>query len=117
VVVRRRTQFELDKALKRAHILEGLKIALKFIDRIIKVIKTSKSVEAAKVNLMKEFELSELQSQAILEMQLQPQHRNCGSRDSFRMLELLPLALSPTLYILISSFRNVQGYLQLNLRE
>jgi len=71
VVIRRRTQFELDKALKRAHILEGLKIALKFIDRIIKVIKTSKSVEAAKVNLMKEFELSELQAQAILEMQLQ----------------------------------------------
>lgn len=71
VVIRRRTQFELDKALKRAHILEGLKIALKFIDKIIKVIKTSKSVEAAKVNLMKEFELSELQSQAILEMQLQ----------------------------------------------
>ena len=71
IVIRRRTQFELDKALRRAHILEGLKIALKFIDRIIKVIKTSKSVEAAKVNLMKEFELSELQSQAILEMQLQ----------------------------------------------
>ncbi|HNW38821.1 MAG TPA: DNA gyrase subunit A [Candidatus Omnitrophota bacterium] len=71
VVIRRRTQFELDKALKRAHILEGLKIALKFIDRIIKVIKTSKSVEVAKLNLMKEFELSEIQSQAILEMQLQ----------------------------------------------
>jgi len=71
IIVRRRTQFELDKALKRAHILEGLKIALKFIDRIIKVIKTSKSVEAAKLNLMKEFELSEIQSQAILEMQLQ----------------------------------------------
>jgi DNA gyrase subunit A len=71
IVIRRRTQFELDKALRRAHILEGLKIALKFIDRIIKVIKTSKSVESAKVSLMKEFELSELQSQAILEMQLQ----------------------------------------------
>ncbi|MDD5253134.1 MAG: DNA topoisomerase (ATP-hydrolyzing) subunit A, partial [Candidatus Omnitrophica bacterium] len=71
VVIRRRTQFELDKALKRAHILEGLKIALKFIDRIIKVIKTSKSVEIAKLNLMKEFGLSEIQSQAILEMQLQ----------------------------------------------
>ncbi len=71
VVIRRRTQFELDKALRRAHILEGYKIALKFIDRIIKVIKTSKTVEAAKLNLMKEFELSEIQSQAILEMQLQ----------------------------------------------
>ncbi|MFA5063044.1 MAG: DNA gyrase subunit A [Candidatus Omnitrophota bacterium] len=71
VVIRRRTQFELDKALRRAHILEGLKIALKFIDRIIKVIRTSKTVDVAKINLMKEFELSELQSQAILEMQLQ----------------------------------------------
>jgi DNA gyrase subunit A len=71
VIIRRRTQFELDKALKRAHILEGLKIALKFIDRIIKVIKTSKTVPLAKENLMKEFGLSDLQSQAILEMQLQ----------------------------------------------
>jgi DNA gyrase subunit A len=71
VIIRRRTQFELDKALKRAHILEGLKIALKFIDRIIKVIKTSKSVDIARINLMKEFGLSEIQSQAILEMQLQ----------------------------------------------
>ncbi len=71
VIIKRRTQFELDKALKRAHILEGLKIALKFIDRIIKVIKTSKSVEAARANLVKEFDLSEIQAQAILEMQLQ----------------------------------------------
>jgi DNA gyrase subunit A len=71
VIIRRRTQFELDKALKRAHILEGLKIALKFIDRIIKTIKTSKNTEQAKERLMKEFGLSEIQSQAILEMQLQ----------------------------------------------
>ncbi len=71
VIIRRRTQFELDKALKRAHILEGLKIALKFIDRIIKTIKTSKNTENAKERLMKEFDLSEIQSQAILEMQLQ----------------------------------------------
>jgi DNA gyrase subunit A len=71
VIIRRRTQFELDKALKRAHILEGLKIALKYIDRIIKVIKTSKNTENAKERLMKEFDLSEIQSQAILEMQLQ----------------------------------------------
>ncbi len=71
VIIRRRTQFELDKALKRAHILEGLKIALKFIDQIIKVIKTSKNTENAKERLMKEFELSEIQAQAILEMQLQ----------------------------------------------
>jgi len=71
VIIRRRTQFELDKAQKRAHILDGLKIALKFIDRVIKVIKTSKSVQVAKENLMKEFGLSDVQAQAILEMQLQ----------------------------------------------
>ena len=70
-IIRRRTQFELDKALKRAHILEGLKIALKFIDKIIKIIKTSKNTENAKERLIKEFDLSEIQSQAILEMQLQ----------------------------------------------
>jgi len=71
VIIRRRTQFELDKALKRAHILEGLKIALKYIDQIIKTIKTSKSTEHAKERLVKEFDLSEIQAQAILEMQLQ----------------------------------------------
>jgi DNA gyrase subunit A len=71
IIIRRRTQFELDKALKRAHILEGLKIALKYIDRIIKTIKTSKNTEDARRRLMKEFDLSEIQSQAILEMQLQ----------------------------------------------
>ena len=71
VIIRRRTQFELDKALKRAHILEGLKIALKYIDRIIRAIKTSKNTEAARGRLMKEFGLSQVQAQAILEMQLQ----------------------------------------------
>ncbi len=71
VVIRRRTQFDLDRALKRAHILEGLRIALKFINQIIKVIKESKTTPEAKVNLMKHFELSEIQAQAILEMQLQ----------------------------------------------
>ncbi len=70
-IIRRRTQFELDKAQKRAHILEGLKIALKFIDKIIKTIKTSKNTQDAKHALMKNFDLSEIQAQAILEMQLQ----------------------------------------------
>ncbi len=71
VVVRRRTQFELDRALRRAHILEGLRIAIDAIDAIIKTIRSSKSTAEAKVNLMKKFDLSELQAQAILEMQLQ----------------------------------------------
>lgn len=71
VVIRRRTQFDLDKALRRAHILEGLRIAQKNIDQIIKTIRESKSTPLAKVALMKKFSLSEIQSQAILEMQLQ----------------------------------------------
>lgn len=71
VVVRRRTQFDLERALKRAHILEGLRIAIDNINKIIKIIRESKSTPQAKVALMKEFGLSEIQSQAILEMQLQ----------------------------------------------
>jgi DNA gyrase subunit A len=71
VVIRRRTQFELDRALRRAHILEGLKIALDHINQVIKTIRESKSTPAAKVALMKKFSLSEIQAQAILEMQLQ----------------------------------------------
>jgi len=70
-IVRRRTQFELDRALRRAHILEGLKIAIKSINEIIKTIRESKSAPEAKINLMKKFGLSEIQAQAILEMQLQ----------------------------------------------
>lgn len=70
-VVRRRTQFELDKAKDRAHILEGLLIALKNIDEVIKVIKASKDKEVAKTNLIKKFKLSERQAVAILEMRLQ----------------------------------------------
>ena len=71
VVVRRRTQFELDKALRRAHILEGLRIALENIDEIIKTIRKAPSAPEAKVSLMKKFGLTEIQAQAILEMQLQ----------------------------------------------
>ncbi len=70
-VIRRRTQFDLDKALRRAHILEGLRIAFKHLDEIIKTIRASKTTAEAKEALMKKFELSEAQSVAILEMQLQ----------------------------------------------
>jgi len=70
-VVRRRTQFDLNKAKERAHILEGLMIALKNIDAVIKTIKASKDKEIAKVNLIKKFKLSERQAVAILEMRLQ----------------------------------------------
>lgn len=70
VVVRRRTEYELRKAKDRAHILEGLKIALDHIDEIIKVIRASKTTEEAQASLMKNFKLSEIQAKAILAMQL-----------------------------------------------
>jgi len=70
-VVRRRTQFELDRAKERAHILEGLSIALDHIDAIIKTIKKSPTKEEAHVALMKNFKLSDRQAAAILEMKLQ----------------------------------------------
>ena len=70
-VITRRTQFELDKAEHRAHILEGLKIALDHIDAVIKLIRASKTPEDAKQGLMKKFKLSEIQAQAILDMRLQ----------------------------------------------
>ena len=70
-IVRRRTDFLLRKAQERAHILEGLKIALKYIDKIIKTIKSAKDTQSAKNALEKNFDLSTRQAQAILEMQLQ----------------------------------------------
>jgi DNA gyrase subunit A len=70
-IVRRRTIFDLEKAKQRAHILEGLKIALKFLDRVIKTIRSSKTVALAKEALVDKFGLTDMQAQAILEMQLQ----------------------------------------------
>ncbi|MEA2622582.1 MAG: gyrase subunit [Chloroflexota bacterium] len=69
-VVRRRTEFDLQKARDRAHILEGLKIALDNLDAVIRTIRESADVEAARANLMQRFTLSEIQANAILEMQL-----------------------------------------------
>jgi len=70
-IITRRTKFDLDKAKARAHILEGLMLALNKIDAVIKTIKESKDREQAKLNLMHKFKLSELQAIAILEMRLQ----------------------------------------------
>ncbi len=70
-VIIRRTQFDLDKALKRIHIVEGLLIALDNIDEVIHTIKTSKDTATAKENLIKKFSLSEIQADAILDMKLQ----------------------------------------------
>jgi DNA gyrase subunit A len=69
-VVRNRTEYELRKARARAHILEGLKRALDVLDDVIKLIRASRTTEDAKLGLQKKFEFSELQAQAILDMQL-----------------------------------------------
>jgi len=69
-VVVKRTAFDLEAAKRRAHILEGLKIALDNLDAVIQTIKKSSTVEEARINLMEKFNLSEIQAQAILEMQL-----------------------------------------------
>jgi DNA gyrase subunit A len=70
VVITRRSKFLLKQAQARAHILEGLKIALDHIDAVIKTIRESDTAEAARKNLMERFKLSQLQAQAILDMQL-----------------------------------------------
>jgi DNA gyrase subunit A len=70
-VVTRRTRFELEKAKARAHILEGLLIALSNLDEVVATIRRSQSVEAARNNLMETFKLSERQAQAILDLRLQ----------------------------------------------
>jgi len=69
-VVRRRTEYELRKAKERAHILEGLKIALDHIDEVIKIIRASATADEAQTNLVAKFKLSDLQAKAILAMQL-----------------------------------------------
>lgn len=70
-VIIRRTRYDLNKAEARAHILEGLKIALDHLDKIVALIRSSRTPPEAKTRLMKEFDLSPLQAQAILDMRLQ----------------------------------------------
>ncbi len=69
-IVRRRTEYDLAQARHRAHILEGLLIALDHLDAVIDLIRRSRTVESARTNLIKRFKLSEVQAQAILDMQL-----------------------------------------------
>ncbi len=71
IVIRRRTEYELRKAKERAHILEGLSKALDHIDEVINTIRKSATKEEAKVNLIKKFKLTDIQTDAILEMRLQ----------------------------------------------
>ncbi len=70
-IITRRTKFDLNKAEERAHILEGLKIAIDNLDAVIKLIRASENTQTAKAGLMEKFDLSERQAQAILDMRLQ----------------------------------------------
>jgi len=90
-VIIRRTKFDLAKAEERAHILEGLKIALKNLDEVIKTIKKSKDPEAAKIALIKKFGLSERQAVAILVMRLQQLTNLETEKIEKEYLELLKL--------------------------
>ena len=114
-IIRRRTVFDLEKAKQRAHILEGLKIALKFLDQIIKLIKTSKTAPLAKEALMKNYDLSEPQAQAILEMQLQ--RLTALERDKLEA-EYLDLIKKIQLYeSILASEKKIEGIIKEGLTE
>ncbi len=109
-VVRRRTQFDLDEAEKRAHILEGLKIALDNIDAIIALIKKAADVDKAREGLMKKFKLSEIQAQAILDMRLQRLtglERKKVEEEYVRIIKLIE-----TLRSILASPRKIMGIIK-----
>src|SRR3972149_6391351 len=90
VVVIRRTRFDLAKAEQRAHILEGLKTALKFLDEVIALIRRAKDVDAARTGLMKQFKLSEVQANAILDLRLQRLTPPEREAETFEAEDLIP---------------------------
>jgi DNA gyrase subunit A len=107
VVIKRRTEFDLEKARARAHILEGLMVALKHLDEIIAIIKGSPDVETARTRLMKRFKLSELQTNAILEMQLRRLAALERKKIEIEYKEVL--ALIKDLESLLKSSRKMRG--------
>jgi len=106
-VIIRRSKFELKKAEERAHILEGLKIALENIDEVVAIIKKSRNIETARKNLMKRFKLSEKQAQAILDMRLQ----KLTSLETKKIIEELAEVLARIKYLkkLLSSEKMILG--------
>jgi DNA gyrase subunit A len=94
-VITRRSKFELAGAKARAHILEGLKIALDHIDEVIKTIRESETAEAARKNLMSKFGLSQIQAQAILDMQL----RRLANLERNKILEEYEQVLKTIAYL------------------
>lgn len=106
-VVRRRTQYDLDRTKERVHILKGLKIAVDNIDAVIRTIKKSKDKDDARVNLMKQFKLSEAQATAILEMKLQ----QLANLERLKIEQELKekLALIKELEALLASPKKIRG--------
>ena len=110
VVVRRRTEFDLEKALDRAHILEGLKMAIDKIDAVIKTIRASSDKDDAKINLIKKFGFTDRQATAILEMKLQ----QLANLESHKIDEELKekMALIKELKIILSSETKILGIIK-----
>ena len=114
-VVRRRTEFDLAEAEKRAHILEGLKIALDNLDAVIALIRKSKDPETARAGLMKEFKLTEMQASAILEMRLQ---RLTGlEREKIQAEYLEVIQLIEQLKSILASEKKMLGIIQDEVRR
>ncbi len=109
-VVTRRSRYELRKAEERAHILEGLKIALDNIDEVIAIIKKSQTVNSARNNLMKRFKLTEIQAQAILDMRLQ----KLTSLETRKIIEELQEVLGRIKYLkeLLASEKKILGVIK-----
>ncbi|MFC1571722.1 DNA gyrase subunit A [Candidatus Margulisiibacteriota bacterium] len=114
-VVTRRTKFELKKAEHQAHILEGLLIALKDIDGVVKLIKKSKSVDEARSGLMKKYKLSKIQAQAILDMRLQrlTQLETAKLKEEYAALK----KLIGELKALLASRKKLLGLVESELKE
>jgi DNA gyrase subunit A len=114
-VVTRRTRFDLEKARERAHILEGLKIALENIDEVIAIIKAAKTVEAARIRLIERFSFSEKQAQAILDMRLQ----RLTSMETQKILDELKeiLALIEYLESLLADETKLMGVIKAEITE
>ncbi len=114
-VIVRRTRFELEKTQRRAHILEGLKIALKHLDEVVEIIKKSKTPQEAKEKLIKKFKLSDIQAQSILEMQLQ---RLCALERKKIDEEYLELIKKIEYYnSILASERKQEGLIKDELKE
>ncbi|MDP2656545.1 MAG: DNA gyrase subunit A [bacterium] len=115
IVVVRRTEFDLARARERAHILEGLAIAIANIDAVIKTIKASKDKEVAKVNLIKKFKLSDRQAAAILEMRL----ATLANLESMKIQQELKdkKALIKDLETLLASPKKLMGVVKTELLE